>query len=92
MYRHLSELLVRAADLAEAEGRLLRRIAARFGLGMSLVLVASALLLIGAAFLIAGVWFGAQPTIGSAWASVLCGVLALVLASGVLLIAAKLTK
>ncbi len=92
MYRRLAELLVRAADLAEAEGRLLRHIAARFGMGMSLVLVAGVLLIAAAAFLIAGLWFGVQPMLGTAWASVLCGCVTLLLAVGVLFAAARLTR
>lgn len=92
MYRQLSELVVRIADLAEAEGRVLRRVAGRLGLGLSLTLVAAVLLLAGAGLLLAALWLGLDGPLGHAGASAITGAAALVVAVGVLWFASRLSR
>ena len=92
MYRHIAEFVVRIADLAEAEGRLLRRSAARLGLGLAFIAVAAGLVFLGAALLLAGVWIGIGQAIGPVWASAITGGLALLLAASALFAAVRLTR
>jgi hypothetical protein len=84
MLRHASELLVRAANLAEAEGRDLRRAVGRLGIGFSFSLVAAMLLLAGSALVLMAIWLAFASTIGPAWASAITGVAALLLGAGAL--------
>ena len=90
MYKHISELIVRVADLAEAEGRLLRKVVAKMGLSLSLTLAAAALVLVGCVLLLAAIWLAVEKPLGPALASVVSGVTALLLALGLLLLAVRL--
>jgi hypothetical protein len=92
MYKHISELIVRVADLVEAEGRLLRKVVARMGLSLSLTMAAAALVLVGGVLLLAALWLAVAKPLGPALASVVSGIAALLLALGLLLIAARLNN
>ena len=92
MLRHLSEFTTRVFDLIEAEGRALRAVVARVGLGLSLTIVACLLLLVGVGLLLAGAWLRLEQSVGPAGASAITGILTLALAAGALALAAKLTK
>lgn len=89
MYRRMSELIVRVADLCEAEGRLLRTVVARVGLGISLMVVAALLLAAGAGLVLTAVWLISDQSLGPAWASAITGVITLTLAGGLLAAAKK---
>lgn len=91
MYRRMSELVVRVADLCEAEGRLLRKVVARVGLGLSLMVVAALLLAAGAGLVLAAVWMISDQSLGPAWASAITGVITLALAGGLLVAAKKVS-
>lgn len=90
MYKHISELIVRVADLAEAEGRLLRKVVAKMGLSLSLTMAAAALVLVGCVMLLSALWLAVEKPLGPALASVISGVVALLLAGGMLLIVARM--
>lgn len=90
MYKHISELIVRVADLAEAEGRLLRKVVAKMGLSLSLTMAAAALVLVGCVLLLAALWLAVEKPLGSALASVISGVVALLLAGGMLMLVARM--
>ncbi len=61
----LTELIVRVADLAEAEGRTLRAMTVRLALGIAMIIVAAGAavagigLLLGAVYLVTAGWAGA---------------------------------
>lgn len=89
MYRHVSELIVRVADLVEAEGRELRTQVAKLGVGMALRWVAAMVLLVGLVLVMAALWIGVAQQAGPAWASLATGALALVIAGGLFWMAGK---
>jgi hypothetical protein len=94
MYSHLSQFVVKVADLAEAEGRELRRVVARMGMGFSLAFVGAGLLLMGLALLLLSVWLGLHQGLdmSRAAASAITGFLALALAGGAYAVFARLVK
>jgi hypothetical protein len=92
VFKQLSELTVRVFDLVEAEGRVLRKVLARLGLGLSLTIVAAALVLVGVVLVLAAVWIGVDEKAGHAWASLVSGLLCLVIAAGMLWGAVRLSK
>lgn len=93
IYKHATELFIRGVELVEAEGRLLRKVLARFGLGMALGAAGAVLVLAAALLLAAGVWKGlADSSVGPAWASVITGVVVLGMAGGLIAIGARLVK
>jgi hypothetical protein len=93
MYRHLSQFVVKIANLAEAEGRELRQHVHRLTIGFALGMASAGMLLGGAVLVLLGIWLGlAGTTIGQAWASVITGVLALGLAAGGFAIVVKMGK
>ncbi len=87
MMRHVSELLVKTANLAEAEGRTLRRAVGRLGIGLSFSLVAALLLLAGSSMVMVAIWLGLNSSIGPAWSSAITGLLAAGLGIGALKLA-----
>ena len=89
MMKHVSELLVKTANLAEAEGRQLRHAVGRLGIGLSFSLVAALLLLGGSSLLLAAIWIALTSSIGPAWASAITGLLAVGLGVGALKMAEK---
>lgn len=89
MMRHVSELLVKTANLAEAEGRELRRAVGRLGIGLSFSLVAALLLLAGSSMVLVAIWIALNSSIGPAWSSSITGVLAVGLGIGALKLAER---
>lgn len=75
--QRIAELLVRIADLAEAEGRALRAMTVRVAFGVCMLVVAAAVLLAGALLLIAAAYLATAQSIGPAGASALAGGIAL---------------
>lgn len=69
------ELIVRIADLAEAEGRVLRTMTVRLALGIAMIIVAAGAaiagvgLILGAVYIVTAHWAG--PALGAATAGVL---------------------
>jgi hypothetical protein len=94
MYKHLSQFVVKVADLAEAEGRELRKIVARMGMGFALALAGSAVLVVGLVLILASVWLGLHHGMDAspAVASMVTGVLALAVAGGAFYVVARLVK
>jgi protein-S-isoprenylcysteine O-methyltransferase Ste14 len=89
----LTELIVRIADLLEAEGRAARRAIERLGMGLSLTVVAAVLVLVGCLLVLTGLWLGLGNTgMGEAGASAITGVLTLGVAGGLFWWASKLMK
>ncbi len=92
MFRHVSQLVVRIADLAEAEGRELRKVVHRVGLSFAVMIVAAGLLLVGSALLVAALWQALDAPLGRAGASAVTGVVALAMAAGALVAAHRINK
>ncbi len=92
VFKRLSEFAVHVAGLAEAEGRELRKVVARLGLGFSVTLVGAGLLLCGSLLLLAAMWLGMHKDLGEAWASAITGVVALALAAGAIYAANRISK
>lgn len=78
--------------MVEAEGRAARRAIERLGLGLSLTVVASVLILLGCLLVLTGLWLGLGRQIGPEWASAITGVLMLALAGGLLWWARRLSE
>ncbi|MFO0832300.1 MAG: hypothetical protein U0637_10745 [Phycisphaerales bacterium] len=89
MLSHIAELVVRVADLVEAEGRDLRRVIGRLGAGLSFSMLSSGLFLGGCSLVLAGLWMLLEQKVGPAWASVTTGVIALCLGFGALKVAER---
>lgn len=83
---------MRVADLLEAEGRVLRKVASTLGRSVALMLVAGVLLLVGSVGLLAGCWLGIDAQLGPAWASAITGAITLALAGGLLWLAGRLNR
>jgi hypothetical protein len=94
MYRHLSQFVVKVANLAEAEGRELRRHVGRITLAFALAMAAAGMLLCGSLLLLLGVWLGLAHGAGMshALASVITGILALGLAGGGFALVVRMVK
>ncbi|HMN41364.1 MAG TPA: hypothetical protein PKE29_11000 [Phycisphaerales bacterium] len=94
MYRHLSQFVVKTADLAEAEGRVLRRMVGRLGVGLTVALAGAGLLLAGALMLLLAVWLALSQgmDMSRAAASAITGAMALGLAGIAYAVVARLVK
>lgn len=89
----LSEYIVRIAELLEAEGRAARRAVERLGTGLSLVVVASAIVLAGCLLVFAGLLLGLKSTaMGWPGALALTGAVALGVAGWLFWWASRLMK
>lgn len=88
----ITELIVYVSDLLEAEGRVLRRSAARLGLGFALGIVAAILLIVGALGVLLGIWLAIRSVSNPAIASAATGGLCLVTAFGVLWYIGRLNR
>jgi hypothetical protein len=73
----MTELIVRVADLCEAEGRVFRAMTVRLALGVAIILVAAAALAAGVALLLGAVYIMVVGQAGAALAAVATGLLAL---------------
>lgn len=89
MYRHLSELVVRVFDLAEAEGRVLRAQLSKIGIGLAIRWVAGVVLLVGLVMIGVALWLGVAEVAGPAWASLATGVLGVSMALALFWIAGR---
>jgi len=93
VFQRLSELVVRIADLAEAEGRELRRVVTRMGASFTLGLVAGLLILVGGLLLLAAIWFGLRSIpLGEGASSLITAIVALLMAGGLSWAAWKIAK
>jgi hypothetical protein len=88
----VTELVVRVADLVEAEGRQLRHIAVRVGIALAAILVGG-LLAIGAfVMMLIGVYIWLEGPLGEGGAAFVTGLITLLVAGGAVWGAMKLTK
>lgn len=78
----ITELLVRAANLAEAEGRLLRVVVARMLTSFGLTLVAAGALLAGVLALLASLHLAVSQQAGPAVGALVTGLVAMLLGGG----------
>lgn len=74
-----AELIVRTADLAEAEGRELRRMTVRVGVACGFILAATLTTVGGVGFVLAAVYLQTAARFGSAAGAGLTGLAALLL-------------
>jgi len=79
----ITELIVRIADLAEAEGRSLRAMTLRTALAIGVILLAVGAALAGVALLLFALYIGLAAWAGPAAAAAITGALALI-AGGIL--------
>ncbi len=93
--RAITELVVRVADLVEAEGRAargalraeareFREQAGRFTIGLVFLSAAAGLVLIGACLCVGTVYAALEPAVGAAWALLGAGIAALLGAGGLI--------
>lgn len=80
--RSISELLVRIADLAEAEGKLLRASVMRLASGLALFVVAIVAALAGFGFLLASIFLATSSQAGYPIGALVSGFVAVALAGG----------
>ncbi len=73
----VTQLIVRVADLAEAEGRALRTSALRLALGVGLIAVAAGALMAGVGLLLGAVYIAIADRAGTASGAAVTGALAL---------------
>lgn len=73
----MTELIVRIAELCEAEGRVLRAMTVRLALGVAIILVAAAAMAAGVGLLLGAVFIAIQSQAGAATAALVTGILAL---------------
>ena len=73
MFKAVGEFVIKVVELAEAEGRQLRAIAARFGLGFAFVLMASLLGVIGFALVLYALFAYLSPLVGLPLAALITG-------------------
>lgn len=76
----IGKLLAATADLAEAEGRLLRAHLKRLGAGGALLVSATVVGIAGVALLMLGLYLALIPAIGAPGAAAVCGGACLVVA------------
>lgn len=75
--RTLTELIVRVADLAEAEGRTLRAATARLALGIGFMAIAVGVIIAGLVLVLGAVYIITADRAGPAAGAAVAGVLAL---------------
>lgn len=85
--KSIAQLVVACANLAEAEGRVLRVNVLRIGTALGVVLLATILAAVGLAFILAFVYTLCERGLGEVWAMLLTGLLTLAIAGGMLWIA-----
>jgi hypothetical protein len=73
----MTELVVRVADLCEAEGRVLRATTLRVALGIAIILIAAGALIGGVALVLAALYMSVAAPAGNAIAAVVTGMAAL---------------
>jgi len=80
------------ADLVEAEGRLLRQVVARLGIGLVGILGAGVLTLAGLALLLVALYGVLESVVSPPGAAAITGVACLVVAAGVLWLVRNLIR
>lgn len=80
----IAELVVRIADLVEAEGRSLRRVVIRLCVLAAVLVAVTGLSLAGVALVVTGAFLGLSRALGWAWAAGIMGLVCLALAGVVL--------
>jgi hypothetical protein len=85
----LSRLIVKIADLAEAEARAFRAGAVWVGVSIALSLAAGLIGVVGVGFLVFALFAALSPSIGQAWAGALVGLVLLGAAGGLLWLVVK---
>lgn len=73
----MTQLIVRIAELCEAEGRVLRAMTVRVALGIALILVAAAAVLAGLTLVLGALYIAVQAQAGAAIGALVTGTLAL---------------
>ncbi len=73
MFKAAGEFVIKVAELVEAEGRQLRAISARFGVGLALVLMASLLAVAGSGLVLYALFAFLTPLVGAALAALITG-------------------
>jgi hypothetical protein len=86
----IGRTLASAADLAEAEGRLLRAHTARMGAAASLLIGATCFGVAGAGLLVAALFFWLRSPLGPTGAAAVCGGVCLAITAGVGALARRL--
>jgi len=86
------ELVIALADLLEAEGRSLRRAAARLGGSMVLFAVAGLLAVAGLCLCLWGIYQYLAVSLGAVSAALLTGIASLAVAGGVLWIGQRISR
>lgn len=82
LFKHLSEFIVRVANLAEAEGRQLRAIVTRIGVGFAMLLAAALLVVLGIGAMALAMYAGLRESMHPGWAGLLTGIATLGVAAG----------
>lgn len=77
--RSITELIVGVADLAEAEGRVLRAMTVRVASGLALIIVAAAAFTAGVALLLGAIYIATAGHAGAPVAAAVTGAVALLL-------------
>ena len=83
MFKHLSEFIVKVANLAEAEGRQLRAIVTRMGVGFAMLVAAALLVVMGIGAMALAMYAGLREGMHPGWAGLLTGITTLGVAAGV---------
>ena len=83
LFKHLSEFIVRVASLAEAEGRQLRAIVTRIGVGFATLVAAALLVVMGIGAMALAMYAGLREGMHPGWAALLTGIATLSVAGGV---------
>lgn len=78
----ITKLIVRIADLAEAEGRVLRAMVMRSAMGIGILLVAAAVVIAGLCLLLGSVFIFTSENAGRPAAAAVTGILALAIGGG----------
>lgn len=85
----VTDLILRVTELAEAEGRALRKHAASLGLAFAFVLAAMMIAVAAIIALLAALFIVLAAQVGNAGAALIVGVLALFISGGLLWLASK---
>ena len=90
--KSLARFIVRVADLVEAEGRSLREATVQVGLAVAASLGAAAVGVAGIGLLVWGLYAALEGAAGPIGAAIMCGVVLLACAGGLVWVVIKLGK
>ena len=88
----LTELIVRSADLLEAEGRVLRTMVQRTGMSLGLIGAACVIAACGIVLLASALFIVVRSAWGVPAAAAVCGAVLLLIAAVMLLVAGRVAK